>query len=88
MSFEGDAVLSHLFRSINAAATWGEFGHPAPRRERSVADEASFSTDKDLMLRRGKAMGAEFRGKGINVALSPMSESPFWSPRPSPKIRS
>lgn len=28
--------------------------------------------DKGLMLARGQAMGAEFRGKGVNVALGPM----------------
>ncbi|KIM83540.1 glycoside hydrolase family 3 protein [Piloderma croceum F 1598] len=28
--------------------------------------------DKNLMLKRGTAMGAEFRGKGVNVALGPM----------------
>ncbi|SCV70580.1 BQ2448_3342 [Microbotryum intermedium] len=28
--------------------------------------------DKDLMYKRGVAMGKEFRGKGVNVALSPM----------------
>lgn len=29
--------------------------------------------DKELFYRRGKAIGAEFRGKGINVALGPMT---------------
>ncbi|KAF7973527.1 hypothetical protein HWV62_14954 [Athelia sp. TMB] len=28
--------------------------------------------DASLMLQRGQAMGAEFRGKGVNVALGPM----------------
>ena len=28
--------------------------------------------DANLMLARGQAMGAEFRGKGVNVALGPM----------------
>ncbi|KDE02407.1 Beta glucosidase [Microbotryum lychnidis-dioicae p1A1 Lamole] len=28
--------------------------------------------DKDLMYKRGAAMGSEFRGKGVNFALSPM----------------
>lgn len=29
--------------------------------------------DKDLMYARGYAMGREFRGKGANVALGPMT---------------
>ena len=29
---------------------------------------AAMTWDKDLMKKRGKAMGAEFRGKGVNVA--------------------
>jgi beta-glucosidase len=29
--------------------------------------------DKNLMLQRGVAMGEEFRGKGVNVALSCLS---------------
>lgn len=28
--------------------------------------------DTDLMYQRGVAMGQEFRGKGVNVALGPM----------------
>ncbi|KAI1433602.1 glycoside hydrolase family 3 protein [Xylaria sp. CBS 124048] len=31
------------------------------------------SFDRDLMYRRGKAMGEEHRGKGINVALGPVA---------------
>ncbi|KZP21413.1 glycoside hydrolase family 3 protein [Athelia psychrophila] len=33
---------------------------------------AAMTWDADLMHARGAAMGAEFRGKGINVALGPM----------------
>lgn len=29
--------------------------------------------DRDLMYQYGKAMGSEFRGKGINVALGPVA---------------
>lgn len=29
--------------------------------------------DKDLMYKRGKAMGIEFKQKGVHVALSPMT---------------
>ena len=28
--------------------------------------------DRNLTFQRGAAMGAEFRGKGVNVALGPM----------------
>jgi beta-glucosidase len=28
--------------------------------------------NRDLIRQRGEAMGAEFRGKGVNVALGPM----------------
>ncbi|KAJ7120054.1 beta-glucosidase [Mycena epipterygia] len=34
---------------------------------------AAVTWDVDLMLARGKAMGLEHRGKGINVALGPMT---------------
>ena len=30
---------------------------------------AGMTWDKNLMRKRGEAMGAEFRGKGVNVAL-------------------
>ncbi|KZS91574.1 hypothetical protein SISNIDRAFT_413800 [Sistotremastrum niveocremeum HHB9708] len=33
---------------------------------------AAMSWDKDLILQRGQAMGAEHRGKGVNVQLGPM----------------
>lgn len=38
------------------------------------ADEEEFDRfDKDLMYARGYAMGQEFKGKGVNVALGPMT---------------
>lgn len=37
-----------------------------------AALNAGTTWDKDLIYRRAKAMGEEFRGKGVNVALAPM----------------
>jgi len=33
---------------------------------------AAMTWDRKLMYERGYAMGAEFKGKGINVALGPV----------------
>ena len=38
-----------------------------------TAINAAATWDKKLILARGKAMGEEHRGKGVNVALSPMA---------------
>lgn len=37
-----------------------------------TAMNAAMTWDANLMYQRGAAMGAEFRGKGVNVALGPM----------------
>jgi beta-glucosidase len=37
-----------------------------------AAINAAATFNRDLIYKRGVAMGAEFRGKGVNVALSPM----------------
>lgn len=37
-----------------------------------AAINAASTFNRDLIKKRGEAMGAEFRGKGINVALGPM----------------
>jgi beta-glucosidase-like glycosyl hydrolase len=34
--------------------------------------------DKDLMYARGYAMGEEFKGKGVHVALGPMTNMGEW----------
>lgn len=42
--------------------------------QRMIQDDlADYSFDKNMMYQRGAAMGAEFRGKGVNVALGPMT---------------
>jgi beta-glucosidase len=38
-----------------------------------AAINAAATFDKELMYLRGKAMGEEFKGKGVHVALSPMT---------------
>lgn len=47
----------------------------SPRRECSRLSDLSSdgSFDKDLMYQRGYAMGQEFKGKGVHVALGPMT---------------
>jgi beta-glucosidase-like glycosyl hydrolase len=39
---------------------------------RPLADRDLYRFDRDLMRRRGVALGKEFRGKGVHVALGPM----------------
>ena len=39
---------------------------------------AAASFDKDLILERARRIGQEFRGKGINVALAPVSVTVVW----------
>lgn len=33
---------------------------------------AAMTFDRDIVYRRGVAMGEEYRGKGVNIALGPM----------------
>lgn len=40
---------------------------------RDDGTDAAVRFDKDLMYARGYAMGEEFKGKGVNVALGPMT---------------
>ena len=37
-----------------------------------IGSPTSYSFNRDLMNQRGVAMGEEFKGKGVHVALGPM----------------
>jgi beta-glucosidase len=43
-----------------------------------AAINAAATWDKDLIYERGAAMGKEHRGKGVNVALAPMTNMGKW----------
>lgn len=42
-------------------------------RASPAAINVAATWDADLIYARGRAMGQEFRGKGVNVALGPMT---------------
>ena len=53
---------------VNTAATWVLHGY-SPIKRHILHD---YRFDRDLMRRRGVALGKEFRGKGVHIALGPM----------------
>jgi beta-glucosidase len=67
------AVASDKFQlslCLQDSPTGIRFGQNSSAFPASINLAATF--DRDLFLQHGTAMGAEFRGKGINVALGPM----------------